>query len=63
MEHYIEKYKEGNSINGSNMEEQKDIKHNDIKHVHKDKIFMISFMYTKYSYLIEIESRKLVTTG
>lgn len=47
MEYYIKKYKGGNSVNGSNMEEQKDIKHNDIKQAHKDKIFMISFMYTK----------------
>lgn len=63
MEYYIETYKGGNSVNHSNIEEQKEIKHSDIKHTHKDKIFMISFMYIKYSSLIEIESRMLVTTG
>lgn len=63
MGYYIETYKGGNSVNRSNMEEQEEIKHSDIKHAHKDKIFMISFMYIKYSYLIEIESRMIVTTG
>lgn len=62
MEYYIETYKGGNSVNRSDMEEQKEIKHSDIKHAHKDKIFMISFIYIKYSYLIESKSRMLVTT-